>query len=142
MYCYRQSDYPLRMSPKNSNIVHAVTRMYRNNITACKHYPSFQDGWWYRKKGTCITCQNCQRALGFVEKELSDIRHVIYDSSTGLYLRYGEKSKWVEHPYAATRWHDQDAPKRIVEDIMLWHRRGGRNTLEIRKARLKLEFER
>jgi len=146
IYCHRQGDYPLRMSAKNSRIVHAV-RSYNNYSgrgvtyrTACECYPSITWGWEHVRKPASITCQNCQRALGMSDKDPSDVRYLIYDSASGMYLKTGAKSKWVEEPYDATRWRNKDIPRETINFIMKHHRRGAKPTLKIKRAKLQLEF--
>ncbi len=141
---YEKGDHPGRMSSKDSELVHAV-REVRNYgqvtyVTACNHWPAINWGWRHQPKDSTITCTNCQRALGMIESEPTNVRYVIYDHSTGLYLKTtGRKSIWVEESFAATRWRTKSTAKGYVKQIVDWHRKG-KNTFEIKRGLLHLQF--
>lgn len=120
MYCQpNKEDHPARARIETGGyrgVVHAVrnvgpyktpedsirVRDYGYFPTACGLFINGRDLISNTEE---ITCKNCQRALGFHEKEFAGgLYHVLYDKINELYFSSESKGYWTESLLLATRW--------------------------------------
>lgn len=157
MYCKLndQVDYPLRAQMDGREVLHACRNTVAGLISVCGVY---LDSKCEKEKGSLITCINCQRGLGFLNKDATNVRYLLKDVSTNTFFKRDKGTGiWVSEAFDATRWMTYEGVAGAINQIV-FHRKYAkfnfenscesekyceaiRRTLEIKKGYLRIELE-